>query len=812
MKNRLTKSQLENLIKEQIKENPGLLNEGIWDSIKYGLSKLGSLEVGGKIFRREATRQKAEDMYQELLSKLDDETSKMMKDFENHMEKEYPEFPNMKDKMEFAAAAIEIEGTYEALAKAVENWRKKTDNGKKSLSKSDSSQGKIIDPTTANNLVEALAGYTAKIMDFKLADVYKHFNENKDVTDADYYAALVLEALSKYGEKTATTKGLESRLLPILLGAAGAAGSLAASYATLAVVPQIPKVDDPAVLDQLKNPEYWSREVEQAVSDTAKEFSVDTAGSSFIGSTGRIASNFGPDQGSWYGNLEQAAKGLNKDPAQVAEEIGNTLGRYGTEGFSGAGAGLSGEYARLAAVYEQTGAGKAAEFFTKENPSQKVLEFVEANAKSEGLAQQIINWGAEGSAGVGKGAIGSTIMGIKNGVFTLASAPAMEYVTGALKVVNLGTRGAAIVGGITNPLVPALGLAGLLTAGAVTALRKKGLKSSRAQFLKDIRDKLEKFTEEGGIGEPPPPPIPEEEKTEVVKPILIKFDTEAIKIHSVTMSYSFGYGSDGAKTLNDYMKRMQDQGVVGDPEKGLNEKRPSKAAILQKYAEKEGEISSDDFKGAFGRFTENRVTIAGASQTKADRVFRSLRTLINNYQRSLGRSVAYKITVQPYFVIDGSMKGEPEYRKNKAKIDSAFREIISRKEIFSASDAEDMDSDLRDLLSRYGMYTDKKFKKSALQPEPKKKTDKPTSAKPQAEPQSDKPSLSRSGKRTKSALDTGIDLDDLLRGRGKKTGIKNQRGGRATQKRSAPSGRSPGGSRSLKPVREEEGNKENRND
>lgn len=123
MKNRLTKSQLENLIKEQIKENPGLLNEGIWDTIKYGLSKLGSLEVGVKYFV-EATRQKAEDMYQELLAKLDVETSKMMKDFESYMEKEYPEFPNMKDKMKFTAAAVEIEATYETLAKAVENWRK----------------------------------------------------------------------------------------------------------------------------------------------------------------------------------------------------------------------------------------------------------------------------------------------------------------------------------------------------------------------------------------------------------------------------------------------------------------------------------------------------------------------------------------------------------------------------------------------------------------------------------------------------------------------------------------------------------------
>ncbi len=158
----------------------------------------------------------------------------------------------------------------------------------------------------------------------------------------------------------------------------------------------------------------------------------------------------------------------------MAEELGNSIGRYGTEGFSGAGAGLSGEYARLAAAYEGSGAGRAAEFFTKENPSQKVLEFVKENAKSEGLAQQIINWGGEGSAGVGKGAIGSTIMGIKSGVFTLASAPAMEYVTGALKVVNLGTRGAAIVGGNYKSACPCPWFGGSSHSRGSNCFKKKG--------------------------------------------------------------------------------------------------------------------------------------------------------------------------------------------------------------------------------------------------------------------------------------------------------------------------------------------------
>ena len=50
-----------------MKTHPKLLNEGVWDSIKYGLSKLGSLEVGGKLFGRAKTRAKADEDYQKLL-------------------------------------------------------------------------------------------------------------------------------------------------------------------------------------------------------------------------------------------------------------------------------------------------------------------------------------------------------------------------------------------------------------------------------------------------------------------------------------------------------------------------------------------------------------------------------------------------------------------------------------------------------------------------------------------------------------------------------------------------------------------------
>ena len=62
-----------------------ILNESMFRKaiqfVQGGLSKLGSAKVGGKVFRREETRQQAEEDYQALVSNLDEITGKIMKDF-----------------------------------------------------------------------------------------------------------------------------------------------------------------------------------------------------------------------------------------------------------------------------------------------------------------------------------------------------------------------------------------------------------------------------------------------------------------------------------------------------------------------------------------------------------------------------------------------------------------------------------------------------------------------------------------------------------------------------------------------------------
>ena len=62
MKNRLTKSQLQKLVREQLTDEVRQqIDEGIWDSIKYGIAKLGSLEASGKLLGKDKIRKAAQD-------------------------------------------------------------------------------------------------------------------------------------------------------------------------------------------------------------------------------------------------------------------------------------------------------------------------------------------------------------------------------------------------------------------------------------------------------------------------------------------------------------------------------------------------------------------------------------------------------------------------------------------------------------------------------------------------------------------------------------------------------------------------------
>ena len=200
------------------KELEQIINEGIWDSLKYYVGKMGSLEKGGKLTGKKEYVEKARKQFGTTLDKASNATVKKLVD---EIKAEFSEFPNMKEKWEFLNATSAIAVFYDSLAAAVEKYN--TEGAK--------AEGALA-PEVANGMVEALREYVRTLLDVELADVYKHFTEEEKLegelleapeeeaaTDATEEAP---EDVLKTKEKSGTWKGLESNLLPGALGLAGA--------------------------------------------------------------------------------------------------------------------------------------------------------------------------------------------------------------------------------------------------------------------------------------------------------------------------------------------------------------------------------------------------------------------------------------------------------------------------------------------------------------------------------------------------------------------------------------------------------------
>lgn len=193
------------VVQEFLKENQVLLiKEGLFDTLKnkaasawqtgkYQLGKLGSLEKGGKIFGRGKASKQLSAEYEAAADKLAKQA--VTKVFMETFKKSYPEFPNMKDEQQFQKAIEEIGKVYDAV---VEGAVKK----------------KTLDITEANAIIAALRSLVKVTLDRDLADVYKHFNES-----------LLNEAEPvDYAKETGTMKGLSSTTAPKVLAALGALG------------------------------------------------------------------------------------------------------------------------------------------------------------------------------------------------------------------------------------------------------------------------------------------------------------------------------------------------------------------------------------------------------------------------------------------------------------------------------------------------------------------------------------------------------------------------------------------------------------
>ncbi len=138
----------------KLDESTEVINEGAWESIKYGLSKLGRYKAGGKILGKNKTTKAAQEKIRAILNK---ESNKLLRALDNEVKKQSPEFPNDKKRMTFIRGIITMGSFYDSIIEATK--------------KKPGTEGHLpID--AANEIIGDLREIVKKYLDVDLAGVY----------------------------------------------------------------------------------------------------------------------------------------------------------------------------------------------------------------------------------------------------------------------------------------------------------------------------------------------------------------------------------------------------------------------------------------------------------------------------------------------------------------------------------------------------------------------------------------------------------------------------------------------------------------
>ena len=130
------------------------IDEGAWESIKYGLSKLGRYKAGGKIFGKGKTTKAAQEKIRKILNK---ESNKLLRSLDDEVKKVAPEFPNDKKRFTFLKGIITMGSFYDSIVAATK--------------KNPDEEGYLpID--AANEIIADLREIVKKYLDVDLAAVY----------------------------------------------------------------------------------------------------------------------------------------------------------------------------------------------------------------------------------------------------------------------------------------------------------------------------------------------------------------------------------------------------------------------------------------------------------------------------------------------------------------------------------------------------------------------------------------------------------------------------------------------------------------
>ena len=137
--------------------------EGGWETIKYGLSKLGRYKANGKILGKGETDRKAKEEIDEIMK---DTANAVIKSTFEQVKKVAPEFPNDRKRETFLKGIVLYGQLYDSI---VAGANKKTgDEG-------------YLDPNIANKLIENLRVVVKKAIDTDLKAVYSVMDSKENI-------------------------------------------------------------------------------------------------------------------------------------------------------------------------------------------------------------------------------------------------------------------------------------------------------------------------------------------------------------------------------------------------------------------------------------------------------------------------------------------------------------------------------------------------------------------------------------------------------------------------------------------------------
>lgn len=143
-------------------ESNGNVNEGLMDTVKYGLSKLGRYKAGGKIFGKGKVDQEAARKIQQIIDK---QGNAVIRQLDDTIRQENPEFPNNKEPEQFLSTVMSIAAVYDSVVA--------------STKKNPNEEG-YLPVDAANGVINDLREYVKKFLDVDLAAVYSTVNEDEE--------------------------------------------------------------------------------------------------------------------------------------------------------------------------------------------------------------------------------------------------------------------------------------------------------------------------------------------------------------------------------------------------------------------------------------------------------------------------------------------------------------------------------------------------------------------------------------------------------------------------------------------------------